>query len=211
MSKRFLLVFGIMLAIFAGILLFKNDANAPTTGGQLTNHTYGEGQSGVTLMEYGDFQCPACYAYFPLVSEVKEKYKDQITFQFRHFPLVSAHRNAMAAHRAAEAASRQDKFWEMHDLLYANQKSWQDSNNAAQVFEGYATQIGLDIDKYKQDVTDASTAANVQADFKEGQDVGVQGTPTFFIDGKKYEAEDLRTIEDFSRLIDEAIKQKSSS
>ncbi len=211
MSKRFLLVFGAMVAIFAGLLLFKNDAQAPTVDGQVTNHTYGEGQSGVTVVEYGDFQCPACFSYFPLVAQVKEKYKDQIKFQFRHFPIVSAHRNAKAAHRAAEAASQQSKFWEMHDLLYANQKSWQDSNNAAQVFEGYANQIGLDIEKYKQDVVDASTAANIDADFKQGEKDGVQGTPTFFIEGKKHETEDIRSVEDFERLIDEAIKQKSTS
>ncbi len=207
MSKRFLLIFGVMVAVFAGLLLFKNDASAPTADGQLTNHTYGEGQSGVTVIEYGDFQCPACFSYFPLVSQIKEKYKDQITFQFRHFPIVSAHRNAMAAHRAAEAASRQDKFWEMHDLLYANQKTWEASNNAAQVFEGYATQIGLVMDQYKQDVVDASTGANIDADQKQGEKDGVQGTPTFFIDGKKYETENIRSVEDFEKLIDEAIKQ----
>ena len=77
----------------------------------------GESKSGVTLIEYGDFQCPACQQYYPIFKQIKEKYKDQITVQFRHFPIVSAHQNAMVAHRAAEAASNQGKFWEMHDLL----------------------------------------------------------------------------------------------
>lgn len=209
MSKRFLLVLVGIAAIFLGILLFNNDASAPTANGQVTNHTYGEGKSGVTLVEYGDFQCPACYSYFPIVSELKEKYKEQITFQFRHFPIVSAHRNAMAAHRAAEAASRQGKFWEMHDLLYVNQKSWEASNNASQVFETYAQQIGLNMDQFQRDVADSSTAANVQADFKEGEKAGVQGTPGFFLDGKMIESP--KSLEDFDKLIEDAIKQKTTS
>lgn len=209
MSKRFLIVFAIIAAIFAGLLFFQSDADAPTTTGQPTNHTYGEGKSGVKLVEYGDFQCPACYAYFPIVSQLKEKYKEQITFQFRHFPIVSAHRNAMAAHRAAEAASKQGKFWEMHDLLFANQKSWEGSNNAGQVFDGYAAQLGLDVTKYKQDVGNSATAADVQADLKEGEKAGVQGTPSFFLDGKQLESP--QTLEEFDAIIQEAIKQKSAS
>lgn len=209
MSKRFLLVFGVMIAVFAGLIFFNNDAGAPTAPGQLTNHTYGEGQSGVTLVEYGDFQCPACFAYFPIVTQLKEQYKEQITFQFRHFPIVSAHRNAMAAHRAAEAASRQGKFWEMHDLLFANQKSWEGSNNAAETFEGYAGEIGLDMEQYKKDVADGTTAANVQADFKAGEEANVQGTPSFFLDGKQIESP--QTFEEFDALIQEAIKNKTTT
>jgi protein-disulfide isomerase len=210
MSKRFLLVLAACVAIFAGLLFInKKDAGAPTAKGGVTNHTYGEGQSGVTIVEYGDFQCPACYQYFPIFAQLKEKYKDQVTFQFRHFPIISAHPNAMAAHRAAEAASRQGKFWEMHDLLYSRQKSWESSNNASKVFEDYATELGLNLEQFRQDAASETAAANIQADFKAGEAGGVQGTPTFFINGKKIDSP--AGLEAFDQLIQDAIKEKATS
>lgn len=210
MSKRFLLVLAVFAAIFVGLVLInKQDAGAPTTEGQMTNHTYGEGSSGVTVIEYGDFECDACYRYYPIFKQLKEKHQDRVTFQFRHFPIVSAHPNAMAAHRAAEAAGRQGKFWEMHDLLYERQKTWTGSNSAAKQFEDYATELGLDIEKFKTDTSSTSAGADVQADFKAGEAAGVQGTPTFFIDGKKIETPN--SIEAFEQLIEDAVKQKTTS
>lgn len=211
MNKRFLLVLAAITVAFIGLIVMnKKDVSAPTTT-EVSNHTYGEGKSGVTLVEYGDFQCPACLNYFPIVRQIKETYKEQITFQFRNFPIVSAHRNAMAAHSAAEAAAKQGKFWEMHDFLYGTQDSWKDSNNAGKTFEDYATELGLNIEQFRQDAASETTNAVIQADLKAGLAAGVKGTPAFFIDGKKYELEQLRSLEDFSKLIDEAIKQKSSS
>lgn len=210
MSKRFLLVLAAIAALFVGLILInKQDAGAPTTEGKVTNHTYGQGSTGVVVLEYGDFQCPSCYQYYPIFKQLKDKYQDQVTFQFRHFPIVSAHPHAMAAHRAAEAAAKQNKFWEMHDLLYERQQSWSTTNSAAAIFEGYAAELGLNIEQYKNDASSSSTGADVQADFKAGEAAGVQGTPTFFIDGKKIETP--RTIEAFEQLILDAIKQKATS
>jgi protein-disulfide isomerase len=210
MSKRFLLVLAAIAALFVGLIFInKQDAGAPTTEGQVTNHTYGQGSSGLVVLEYGDFECDGCYRYYPLFKQLKEKYKDQVTFQFRHFPIVSAHPNAMAAHRAAESASKQGKFWEMHDLLYERQKLWTGSNAAAKEFENYATELGLDIEKFKADASSTSAGADIQADFKTGEAAGVQGTPTFFIDGKKIETPN--SIEAFEQLIEEAVKQKATS
>lgn len=221
MSKRFLLVLAAFTVAFIGLIMFnKRDAGAPAPAGEPTKHTYSEGSTGVNVTEYGDFECPACYRYFPIFKQLKEKYKDQVTFQFRHFPIVSAHPNAMAAHRAAEAAGKQGKFWEMHDLLYSNAYqltangqtvpiNWVATTSPGSIFESYARDIGLDIDKFKQDLSDPSTQSSIQADIKSGQNSGVTGTPTFFINGQKIESPS--SLEAFEQLIQEAIKEKTTS
>lgn len=209
MNKRFLIIMAVIIAVFAGLVLFnKKDEASTSESGQVTSHVFGEATSGVTLMEYADFQCPACLSYFPIISQLKTEYADRVAFQFRHFPLVSSHQNAMAAHRAAEAASVQGKFWEMHDLLFAQQNSWKDSNNAAGIFEGYAQQIGLNVDQYKTDAASSTANANIQADFKTGQDTGVSGTPTFLINGEVIESP--RSIEDFRKALDDAIAAQTT-
>ena len=210
MNNRFVLVLAACVVVFFGLLVFnKKDAGAPTANVQPTNHVEGKGTTGVTLVEYGDFECPGCGRFYPIVKQVKEKYGDQITFQFRNFPLTQIHKNAMAAHRAAEAAEKQGKFWEMHDMLYQNQSSWAGSvtSNPNPIFEGYAQQLGLDIDKFKSD--SASSAVNdiIQADIRAGQDLRITSTPTFILDGTKLE--DARdTLEYFTAKIDAAIAAK---
>jgi protein-disulfide isomerase len=212
MSKRFVAILVAIIVIFAGLLIFnKKDTKAP--GGndqpaQLTNHIYGEGKKGVTLIEYGDFQCPACGAYFPLVRQLKEKYKEDITFQFRHFPLVEIHQNALIASRAAEAAGMQDKFWEMHDLLYENQKSWEGSSTASKFFEDYAAQLSLNLDKFKSDMFSDTVNRIIQADRAEGKKQGFSSTPTFVLDGKKIE-QNPRDFESFDKLIADTIAAKN--
>lgn len=206
MSKRFLLIIAAAVLLFVGLIVVnKRDTTETSTGSaSVTNHTYGEGSSGVTVIEYGDFQCVACYSYFPIFTQLKQEYSDRVTFQFRHFPLIQIHQNAMAAHRAAEAAARQNKFWEMHDLIYENQKSWENSNNAAQFFEDYATRLALDIDKFKADAASSEVNDTINADFKAGQELGVSGTPTFVVDGKIIETP--TSIEAFREIIDNALK-----
>ncbi len=108
-----------VVAIIGGAVFLGKEEEAT---GQVSNYIYGKADSSVKIIEFGDFECPACGFFYPIVKEVKEKYKDQISFQFRHFPLVQSHRNALASHRAAEAAGKQGKFYEMHDLLYGNQE-----------------------------------------------------------------------------------------
>lgn len=211
MNKRFLIIMALFVAVFIGLIVVnKKDTVTPTNVEQnTTNHTYGNGKKGVTLVEYGDFQCPACQNYYYIVKQIKAKFKDQIIFQFRHFPIVSAHQNAMVAARAAEAASNQGKFWEMHDLLYENQKNWESSSSAVKIFEGYAASLSLDIVRFRQDAASEDTNAKIQADFKSGEGVGVKGTPTFEIDGKIIE--NPQSLEAFEKLIEDAIKAKSTS
>ena len=121
-------------------------------------HVEGNTKSGITLVEYGDYQCPFCGQYFPIVKQVQAEFNDQIAFQFRNFPLVSVHQNAFAGARAAEAAALQGKFWEMHDLLYQNQSQWSEGGDPTSFFKQYALQLGLNVDQFNKDY--ASTKVN---------------------------------------------------
>lgn len=195
-------------AVVGGVILLKGDKKSSTASA--TNHTYGQGTSGVAVVEYGDFQCPGCGSFYTIVEKVKEKYKDQITFQFVNFPLSTIHQNAQAAHRAAEAASNQGKFWEMYGLLYQNQNVWSSSTNVLPIFESYASQLGLDNTKFKTDYASAATNSIIQADIQKGQQLKITGTPTFVIDGKIVQDNNsIASIDSFSKLIDEAITAKT--
>lgn len=208
MSKRFLAILLICAAAFVGLFLLNGkNAEAPSTNEPTTTtHSTGGQDAKVTLIEYGDFQCPACASYYPIMKEVKAHYGDKINFQFRNFPLVSIHPNALAAHRAAEAASNQDKFWEMHDMLYERRDNWINSSNPSQIFESYATELGLDIAKFKQDVSNPATKAKIDADYAEGRDAGVDSTPGFVMNGKKID-NNPRDAAGFYALIDPILNE----
>jgi len=212
MKSRFSIILIACVVIFGGILLFsKKDASAPKDSNgntvQPTNHVRGEGKKGVTLVEYGDFQCPACGQYYPIVEQVYAKYKDDITFQFRHFPLSQIHPHAFLAHRYAEAAGNQGKFWEMYDLLYKNQSSWTSLGSVDSTFQSFAQSLNLDMSKLDADVKSDTTNAIINADIDAGKGLGVNSTPTFFLDGKKIE--NPTDLESFNKLIDDAIAAKN--
>lgn len=211
MNNRFFIILSICVVGFLGLLIFnKKEVKAPDTNSspKTSNHTVGNGP--VNLTEFGDFQCPACGAYFPILQQLKLEYGDKFTFQFKHFPLVSIHPNAMSAHRAAEAAGRQGKFFEMHDMLYERQQAWSTSKSAASLFEGYAQELGLDMAKFKSDLSSSEIQAIISADMKAGQEAGASSTPTFVLEGQKLENAP-RDIEGFKKLIDEALAAKQSS
>ena len=193
------------------------------TAGAVSNNFYGQESGVITLTEYGDFECPACAGFFPIVTQVKEDFKDQIRFEFRHFPLVQIHPNATAAHRAAEAAAKQGQFWEMHDLLYERQQAWRSngsavassppisSNNPTEIFEGYAEELGLDMDQYREDARSSDTLGTINADIELGKDNNVTSTPTFFIDSELVEdLNAISTVEGFSEVIQAAIDAKNA-
>lgn len=211
MDKRFLAVVGAIIIIFVGFLVLRGEekAGAPQTDAKPSNHTKGEGAAKVTLVEYGDFQCPACKQYEPMVQEITTKYANDITFQFRNFPLVSIHPNAFAASRAAEAAGKQDKFWEMHDKLYDGQDDWKEATPPNKIFEMYASQLGLNIEKYKSDFKSTAVNDTINADLAAGGKLDITGTPGFVIDGKKIE--NPSSIDEFSKLIDAAIAKKKKN
>lgn len=211
MSKRFFAIVLIAIAAVVGVFWFSSHkaSSPPASSVQPTNHVVGAGTSGVTLTEYGDFQCPACGAYFPIVKSVRQHFGDQIKFQFRNFPLTQLHQNAMAAHRAAEAAGNQGKFFEMHDLLYQRQQAWSSTPNPGSIFEGYAQELGLDMTQFRLDVASQKTFDIINADIREGEKIGANSTPTFVLDGKKVD-QNPRSLDEFIKLIDDAIKAKAT-
>lgn len=209
MNKGFWAVIAVIIVIFGGILLFKgNDATGPAnSNAKPSSHVAGTNTTGVTLVEYGDFQCPFCAQYYPLVKQVKEKYNDKITFQFRNLPLLQAHQNSFAAARAAEAAGLQGKFWEMHDVLYENQKSWSSSGEVVTILEGYARQMGLNMTQFKKDFSSSAVNDTINADIAEFEKTGQdKSTPTFFLDGKKISP---KSLDEFSKAIDNEIAAKA--
>jgi protein-disulfide isomerase len=219
MDKRFLAVVAAIILLFVGIAVFNRDDSADTantggSSGRPTNHIKGKADASVTLVEYGDFQCPVCRIYEPTVNQVVEKYGDRIKFQFRHFPLQQIHENALAGSRAAEAAGLQGKFWEMHDLLYNNQDVWSRSATPQSTFEQFAKSLSLNTEQYKKDFTSSKVNNAVNADLAEGAKLEITGTPAFFLNGKaipnKQLADDQNQpqLDKFSKLIDEALAAK---
>lgn len=163
--------------------------------------------SKVTLVEYSDFQCSACGAYYPIVKQLIEDFDTDIQFVYRHFPLFTIHANADISARAAESAGAQGKFWEMHDLLFENQQTWSTINNPKKTFVGYAEQIGLDIDKFTADLNSKEIGDKVESDRLDGLNAGVNSTPSFFLDGVKMK--NPQSLEEFSAAINKAIADKA--
>lgn len=163
----------------------------------------GSADAKVVLVEYSDFQCPACAAYYPLVKQVMQEFGDQVKFVYRHFPLVQIHANALSAARAAEAAGNQGKFWEMHDLLFEQQDVWESSRTVDATFAEYAVRLGLDMVQFKSDESSKETEKKILNDYQTGLVSGVAGTPTFFLNGKKIN--NPRNYEQFRTIILEAL------
>src|ERR1019366_5476164 len=184
MSKRFWAIIIIIIIGFVGLLVF--NGNKKTANGSVaTNNVEGQGKSGVTLLEYGDFECPYCSEYFSIVKQVEAQYNTQIYFQFRNLPLTQIHPNAFAGARAAEAAAQQNKFWQMHDLLYENQTTWVSSSNPQNYFDIYAKSLGLNMTQFNNDSSGTKVDNLINADINAFNGTGEpEATPTFFLDGK---------------------------
>jgi protein-disulfide isomerase len=161
--------------------------------GSEPSHSIGEAKAPITLEEFGDFQCPPCGALHPVLKTMEHEYGARIRIIFREFPLVPAHQHATAAARSAEAAGLQGKFWEMHDLLYENQATWSNAFDVRPIFEGFATKAGLDVEKFKRDLTSETVAQRIFLDGKRGRSLGVTGTPTMFMNGREVPFESLPT------------------
>lgn len=138
--------------------------------------------SPVVLEEFGDYQCPPCGQLYPELKQIEKEYAGQVQIVFHHFPLIKIHKNALLAARAAEAARNQNKFWEMHDLLYENQREWAELADAQPVFLSYAKKLNLNLDKFTQDLTSNVIDQKISADIQRGETMGVTGTPTVFLD-----------------------------
>jgi protein-disulfide isomerase len=146
--------------------------------------------SPVVIEEYGDYQCPPCGQLYPELKAIEHEYGNQVQVVFHHFPLVKIHKNALVAAQAAEAARNQNKFWEMHDRLYRNQKEWAELDDPRPVFLAYARQLNLNVDQFKQDMQSNQVNQRISADMQRASSQGVTGTPTVFLDTHmlRYEA-----------------------
>ena len=164
------------------------------------DHIQGPIDASVALIEYGDYQCPYCGDAYPVVKAIQEHLGDQLCFVFRNFPLVNSHPQAEHAAEAAEAAAAQGKFWEMHDTLYENQEALDDDSLAH-----YAEDLGLDAERLIREMMAGTHQARVREDFQSGARGGVNGTPTFFINGVRHDGAPL--FDDLFAAVRAALKR----
>jgi protein-disulfide isomerase len=146
------------------------------------DHVQGPESAPVTLVEYADYQCPYCGAADPIVKALQRELGESMSFVFRNFPLTNSHEYALIAAEAAEAAGAQGKFWEMHDTLFEHQRALDPSHLIR-----YARDLGLDVERFERDLEQHTFVPRIQADFDSGVQSGVQGTPTFFVNGRLYQ------------------------
>ncbi len=167
----------------------------------------GNPDSRVQIIEYSDFECPACASvYADIVKPILAEYSSHVAFAYRHFPLKSIHDNAVPAAMAAEAAGIQSKFFEMHNKLFENQNVWSDLQDPQKEFIKYATELNLDIDKFKDDYSSSSITKKVEDAYQYASGIGLGSTPTFFLNGEHIQ---LRSLDDFRMQIREAIDAQS--
>ena len=154
----------------------------------------------VTVVEFSDFQCPFCGRVVGTMKQIEKEYGDKVRIVFKHLPLAM-HTKAPQAHAASQAAANQGKFWEMHDLIFSNQREMSEEK-----YVEYAKQLGLDVDQFKKDMADPATKRRVDADVAEAGRLGVTGTPGFFINGKFTSG--AKPFSEFKRIIDEQLREQ---
>jgi Na+:H+ antiporter, NhaA family len=199
--KRFLPFLIIVVVLFAtvgGAWVFmrsakqsssSNNGPTPTLGTEPTGaeppHIRGNANAPVTVEEFADFQCPSCGAYYPELKKIESEFGERLRVIFRERPLIPPHEHALIAAQAAEAAGLQGRFWEMHDKLYENQKTWSEANDLVPIFVDYAKQIGIDTDRFMKDLNGEAVATRIFQDGKRAHALNVNSTPTFFVNGKE--------------------------
>ena len=161
----------------------------------------------VTMVEYGDFQCPACQSYYPVVEQVFAAASSTLRMIFREFPLPQ-HADAIPAAKAAEAAGDQGKFWDMYNLLYSNGSDWDNLPDPTSVFVGYAQSLGLNLTQFNTDMNSTTTAQKISDSVTTGTAAGIDATPTFFING--YRIENPESYDEFIQAIQSAASSTAS-
>ncbi len=218
MNKTKWIIFVVVVAaLFGGVVWlskssekpFEGDATKAIDQGEIKDHIFGNTEQKVVLIEYGDYQCPGCGAIYQPLRDLTEKYKDKLTFIFRNMPLTNNHPNALAAATAAEAAGLQGKYYEMHDKLYEAQEAWSGAtlDQRTAIFEGYASDIGLDVAKFKQDLSSKTISDKISRDKSTGlKTFGVDSTPTFVLNGTVIKGQDAVTAETLTKKVEDALK-----
>lgn len=226
MGKKAWLIFAAVVIVLLGSLIYLSNKNkvsidvsnvtsnsvvaATEQSGGIGDHAFGNTDNKVILVEYGDYQCPGCGGMYPTVKELTEKYKGELTFVFRNFPITSIHPNARAAAAVAEAAGKQGKYWEMHDKLYEGQKTWENlrSDKRTEFFEGYARDLGLNTETFMADIASTSVSQKINFDQALAKKDNVTSTPTFYLDGKLVSQETWGDQTKFETAITDALKAK---
>ena len=212
--NRILINVAVVLAVVVAVVIIffaTRTPSSPAASGDYpqtvreNSHRLSTAEDGkVTLVEFLDFECEACGAAYPAIEQLREEYAGRVTFVARYFPIPS-HTNAQNSALAAEAAARQGKFEEMYSKLFETQSVWgEQQDSRAADFRVIAQEIGLDLKQYDADIVDPAVLERITADQEEGAALGVQGTPTFFLNGEKLE---ISTFEDLRGAIDKAVKE----
>jgi len=234
-DKNFMALIALIIVAVAGSVIFfgKNDSSGggnwtgdplriveaaeTNEAGDITqaaDHIIGPKDAKVTLIEFADFECSACEIFYPQLKALEAAYPDDLQVVFRHNPLTQIHPNAFAAHRASVAAANQEMFWEMHDLLYERQTSWNrqnaglDTAQATDVIVSFAEELNLDIDKFREDIESEDTFNFIDSHLDSGAQLNVTGTPTIYLNGELV-AE--RSFEELSAIIDGILSNDSEA
>lgn len=217
MNKTRWIIFSVIcLTIIVGMIFvnqnnqasYSGDVNTVITEGPIADHTYDSNQNKVILIEYADYQCPACATISTKVNAITAKYKDQLTFVFRNLPLTTIHPNSLAAATAAEAAGLQGKYFEMHDKLYTNQNYWSGASVAdrTSIFESYAQEIGLNIDQYKKDLSSSDITSKIRRDQATAKTLKLSSTPSFVLNGNVISENVALTEDGLQKAVEDALK-----
>lgn len=199
-------IIGFIVIVFALVFWGGGSSTPQYTDGDATEPAMsdewvrGNPAAAVKLVEYSDFQCPACKTYSTVLHELADEFGGSVAFVYRHYPLYQIHPNADMAARAAEAAGVQGKFWQMHDLLFERQSSWSSLLNPTKAFIAYATELGLDATAFTADMESEATSKLVADDYQRGARMSVSGTPTFVLNGVKI-PRNPGSIEEFRSLL----------
>ena len=186
MKNPWVIIGALVIVLFGGAFYLAGQANTANNEGiETITHVKGNPDATVVLTEYSDFQCPACRQAFPFISEIVAQYQDDLRFEYKHFPIERIHPYALQAATAAEAAGQQGKFFEFHDLLFENQDEWSRSATPNVFFLQYAEELGLDVEQFRRQSNASVLKDKVRAEFAEGRDLGVTGTPGFFLNGER--------------------------
>jgi protein-disulfide isomerase len=196
---------GILLLRSSGQPLFTSPTDVPTRPPQaaIPAHVV------VTLEEFGDYQCPPCGQLHPSLKQLKQEFGPNLTFIFRNLPLTTIHKNSMAAAQAAEAARMQNRFWEMHDLLYENQDLWESDINPRTIFIKWAADLGLDTQRFASDLDSKQVKLRIEADQDAAAELGINGTPTVLVNGRQLRPE-LTNAEGIRAAIEYVTSRKAS-
>ena len=206
MKNPWVIIGVLMMVLIGGSVWYSNTVSGTYNEGvEVKTHAKGGTDATVTLVEYSDFQCPACGAFQPILNEVLAQYGDKIKFEYKHYPLVQIHPFAEPAARAAEAAGQQGKFFEYADMLFAKQSEWTKGSNPTAFFTKYATELGLDLDLFAKHQKSSVLADNVKANMMEARGLGLTGTPSFYLNGVKMEN---ASFDAFKAQIEAAVNPK---